>query len=115
MAATKYNLVIEQGATFIKQITLSDAATGVKRDLTGWTGRGMIRLAYEDDQPYAVFNVITDGTSGILSVNLTSVQTAGFSFESALYDVELVQDGTNPEYVERILQGNVFLSKEVTR
>jgi hypothetical protein len=115
MAAAKYNLTIEQGATFIKQITLSDATTGVARDLTGWTGRGMIRLTYDDAAPYAVFNVITDGITGVLSINLTSVQTAAFEFESALYDVELVQDGTTPEYVERILQGNVFLSKEVTK
>jgi hypothetical protein len=115
MAATKYNLTVEQGSTFIKQITLSDATTGVKRDLTGWTGRAMIRLTYEDPAPYAVFGVITDGVGGNLSLNLTSVQTAAFEFESAIYDVELVQTGTSPEHVERILQGNVFLSKEVTK
>lgn len=115
MAATKYNLTIEQGATLIKQITLKDAVTGVPRDLTGWTGRGMIRLTYDDTVPYAVFTVITDGVGGNLSLNLTSVQTAAFEFESALYDVELVQNGTSPEIVERILQGNVFLSKEVTK
>lgn len=115
MAATKYNLTVEQGTTFIKQITLKDATTGVPRDLTGWTGRAMIRLSYDDVTPYAVFTVITDGTSGNLSLNLTSVQTAGFDFEAALYDVELVQNGTSPEYVERILQGNVYLSKEVTK
>jgi hypothetical protein len=115
MAATKYNLVIEQGATFIKQITLSDATTGTPRDLTGWTGRGMIRLTYDDPAPYAVFVVTAGGISGKLTLNLTSTETTAFEFESALYDVEIVQDGTNPEYVERILQGNVFLSKEVTK
>lgn len=115
MAATKYNLTVEQGATFISQLTLRDAATGIARDLTGWSGRAMIRLTYGDPTPYAVFEVITDGVSGNLTLNLTSLQTKDFDFESALYDVELVQDGTSPEYVERILQGNVYLSKEVTK
>jgi len=113
--ATRYNLTVEQGATFIKQLTLRDAATGAPRDLTGWTGRAQMRLTYDDVTPLATFEVITDGVTGVLSINLTSIQTTGFDFETALYDVELVQDGTSPEHVERILQGNVYLSKEVTK
>lgn len=115
MAATKYNMTVEQGATFIKLFTLTDATTNTPRDLTGWTGRAMIRASYTDEQPIATFLVVTEGVTGKLTLNLTSVQTAGFDFDSALYDVELVQSGTSPEHVERILQGNIFLSKEVTK
>jgi hypothetical protein len=115
MAATKYNISVEQGATYIQQITLKDATTGVVRNLTGWTGRAMVRAAFDDTVPLATFAVATGGIAGTITLTLTSVQTAAFDFETALYDVEIVQDGTSPEFVERILQGNVFLSKEVTK
>ncbi len=115
MAATKYNLTIEQGATFVKSITIRDGATGLVRDLTNYTARGMIRINIDDVTPIAQFSFNTLDATGVFTFQLTSVQTTAFAFEKGVYDIELVQKNTSPENVERILQGSVFLSKEVTR
>lgn len=115
MAAAKYNITIEQGATFVKSVTVKDATTGVVRDLTGYVARGQIRARYEDQTPIATFNFTNLGTSGTFVFQLSAATTTALDFESAVYDIELEQVGSNPVNVERLMQGNVFLSKEVTK
>lgn len=116
MAAAKYNITIEQGATFKKSVTIKDFTTGVVRDLTGYTVRGMVRLTYEDVAPLCTFNcIISAPTTGVFTFELDSIATAQLDFETAVYDLELVQTYSYPENVERIMQGNVYLSKEATK
>lgn len=115
MAAAKYNLTIEQGASFVKSVTIKDATTGLARDLTGYTARGQIRATYADAVPLATFSFTTLNSSGTFVFQLTSAITAALDFETAVYDIEIEQIGSNPSNVERILQGNVYLSKEVTK
>jgi hypothetical protein len=116
MAAAKYNLTIEQGATFKKSVTINNATTGLVRDLTGYTVRGMVRLSYDDVTPIATFTcIISAPLTGVFTFELSSVITAALDFEVAVYDLELVQTGSSPENVERIMQGNVYLSKEATK
>lgn len=117
MAATKYNLTIEQGATFVFQITITDKSTGLARDLSNYTARGMIRDYIEAPDPLAVFTFAPLTNDGVIRMSLPSTITSALAFSntSGVYDVELVENGSNPENVERLLQGSTFLSKEVTR
>jgi hypothetical protein len=116
MAAAKYNLTIEQGATFKKSVTIKEATTGLPRDLTGYTVRGQIRATYEDVAPLTAFNcIITTPASGVFTFELPTDTTKILDFEVAVYDLELVQTASFPENVERIMQGNVYLSKEATK
>ncbi len=116
MAAAKYNLTIEQGATFKKSVTIKESTTGLPRDLTGYTVRGMVRATYEDPAPIVTFLcLITAPTTGVFTFELDSIATKQLDFETAVYDIELVQTYSNPENVERVMQGNVYLSKEVTK
>ena len=52
------------------------------------------------------------GIEGKVSIHITSSQTEAFSFEDAVYDIELV--ALNGD-VDRFLEGSVRLSPEVTR
>lgn len=116
MAAAKYNITIEQGATFKKSVTIKNATTGAVRDLTGYTVRGMVRATYEDVAPIVTFNcLITTPASGVFTFELDSIATRQLDFESAVYDLEIVENYSNPENVERVMQGNVYLSKEATK
>lgn len=111
----KYNFTVEQGATFVKQVRLIDATTGLARDLTNWTGRGQMRLNFSDVTPLATFTITLGGVLGTLNIELPSDVTTAFDFDKAVYDVELQENGTNPPNIERVLQGNVYLSPEVTK
>lgn len=116
MAAAKYNLTIEQGATFKKSVTIKDTTTNAVRDITNFDVRGMVRVSYEDTDPIVVFTCYsTAPTTGVFYVELDSGQTALLDFEAAVYDIELVEKYTSPENVERLMQGNVYLSKEATK
>jgi hypothetical protein len=112
MAAGLYNIIVEQGSTFNKQISVKDPA-GVPIDLTGAVIRGMIRGTYNDVSPLATFTInCPTPTTGIFYIILSAAVTAAFDFVKALYDIEIAYpDGT----VVRILQGNVILSREVTK
>ena len=113
MAAGKYNMLIQQGATYNQTITLKDAAGTTAINITGCTAQAMIREQYTDTTPAATFTcMIPTGTDGKILISLTPTQTSALSFEKGVYDIELTYpSGTK----DRILQGNVVVSKEVTK
>lgn len=115
MAAAKYNLTIEQGATFSKSVAIKDSVTNLPRNLTGYFARGQVRDDYSDATPLATFTFTELDSTGTFVFGLSSAVTTALAFDSAVYDIELVLTGSIPEVVERIMQGNTFLSKEVTK
>lgn len=118
MAASKFNLKIEQGATFSLPITWkAGSPTPVPVDLTGCTARMQIRQKLTDT---AILVALTTengrielgGSAGTIALLLTAVETAAFQWVTGVYDLEIAfPDDT----VRRLLQGNVAVSKEVTR
>jgi hypothetical protein len=112
MAAGLYNIIIQQGSTFDYQIGVKDPS-GIPIDLTGAVIRGMIRGTYNDVSPLATFTInCPTPTNGIFHIMLSAAVTALFNFTKALYDIEIAYpNGTT----DRILQGNVILSREVTK
>jgi hypothetical protein len=128
MAAGKYSFVIEQGATTNFEIQYKDSSNNPV-DLTGYSGKMMIRSNYADSNPttYAILssslttdgtglnfsgsNGVTPPTSGSIGIIISAVSSSNFTFNTALYDLEI----TSGSIVTRILEGQVSLSKEVTR
>ncbi len=128
MAAGKYSFVIEQGSTLNFEIQYKDS-TGTPIDLSGYSGKMQIRSDYADNSPttYATLSssLAADGTglnfsgsngstplsSGSIGIIISAASSSAFTFNEAKYDLEL----TNGAVVTRILEGNVKLSKEVTR
>ena len=131
MAAGKYNFTIEQGSTVSFEIQYKDS-NNIPVDLTSYSGRLMIRSDYADSNPttYAILsssrnadgtglnfsgsNGSTPTTSGSIGVYISSCTSSAFTFVTARYDLELYS-GSNCPYTVRLLEGQVNISKEVTR
>ncbi len=118
MGAARYDLYIEQGATFEKVITWKDSS-GNAISLTGYTVDMNIRETYDSTTVIAEYggtpliNIVLGGTAGTISITISDTVTADFTFESAVYDLKLTE--TSSGKVTRLLEGEVFLSKRVTQ
>lgn len=116
MAAAKYKLKLEQGATLRKPFTWK--ADGVAVDLTGWTGRMQIRPEIDADEILASLTTENGGIlieapeSGTFTLYMDDATTAALDFDQAVYDIELIAPNGD---VFRFLSGVVTLSLEVTR
>ena len=128
MAAGKYHLIIEQGATLNLEIQYKDSA-GTAVNLTGYSGKMQIRSDYADNSPTTYItlssSLATDGTglnfsgsngttpptSGSIGIYISAASSSVFTFDTARYDLEI----TSGSVVTRLLQGDVKLQKEVTR
>lgn len=111
------DITIYQGATFKRIIRLKDSAN-VAIDLTGGAARMQIRRVITDATPLielAAANgraTIADAANGEVSLLIAAEDTSALDFERGVYDLEIeYSDGT----VDRVLEGKVRLSKEVTR
>jgi hypothetical protein len=125
MPAGRYNLLIEQGATYTLELQYKDS-NGAIVDLTGYSGRLQIRPSIGSPTAYLCLssslnpdgtglnfsgsNGTTPPTSGSIGVYISATTSSMLTFDTGVYDLE-IQSGT---FVTRLLQGNVQLSKEVT-
>jgi hypothetical protein len=122
MAAGKYSFIIEQGSTVNFTIVYTDSI-GNLIDLQYYDAKMQIR-------PYPGSNdlIVTlssslnaDGTglnmsnavSGAIGIYIASCTSSQFTFNEAAYDLDIIS-GSDCPVVNRILEGKVKLSKEVT-
>ena len=128
MGAGRYSFIIEQGSTLNLEIQYKDS-TNTPVDLTGYSGKMMIRSNYADQNPttYAILSssLAADGTglnfsgsngdtpptSGSIGIYISAASSSNFTFNTARYDLEI----TSGSVVTRLLEGQVSLSQEVTR
>jgi hypothetical protein len=131
MAAGKYSFTIEQGTTVDFEIQYKDS-NGSPVDLTGYSGRMMIRSNYADDSPttyltlsssrnsdgtglnFSGSNGSTPPTSGSIGVYVAACTSSALTFTTAKYDLEIYSGSGACPYTVRLLEGNVSLSKQVT-
>lgn len=125
MAAGKYNIVIEQGATYQIELQYKDSNNN-PIDLAGYSGRMQIRPSIGSTTSYLYLSssLNADGTglnfsgsngttppvSGAIGIFISAATSSLLTFSTGVYDLE-IQSGS---IVTRLLQGNVQLSKEVT-
>lgn len=125
MPAGRYNLLIEQGATFEIELQYKDS-NGAVVDLSGYSGRLQIRPSIGSPTTYLCLssslnpdgtginfsgsNGTTPPTSGSIGIYISATTSSMLTFSTGVYDLE-IQSGLR---VTRLLQGNVQLSKEVT-
>ena len=124
MSAASYNMNIDQGSDFLLTLTIKDPA-GLEVDLTGFTFSGQIRKNISDSTVVASFDFtildqvtntgqVTVGLDAATSsaILLKSQKTVSRKAEKMAYDIEKTD---TLGQVERILQGQVLFSPEVTR
>jgi hypothetical protein len=107
--ATKANLVIDQGATFSTDLTLTDE-NGDALNLNGYTANSQLRKWYTSSNSI-VFSTSVNTDIGVVTLSLTSNQTANITAGRYVYDVE-ISDGTT---ISRVVEGIITVTPNVTR
>lgn len=116
MTPGKLDILILQGATFRRVIRLTSGTTPI--DLSGATARMHIRQTIADETPLIELNdgngraVITDAAGGEITLMIEDEDTTALDFVAGVYDLEIAYSGGT---VDRVLEGKVKLSREVTR
>ena len=108
------NLIIDQGANFSSDITVKDA-NGNAFDLTGYTTEAKMAKGYASTRTRTTITsaVASDATTGVVSLTLTSTQTAALDApERYVYDVEITQTATGT--VTRVIEGIITTRPNVT-
>ena len=129
MSAGRYSFTIEQGTTFQLELIYKDS-NQTPVDLTGYSGRMQLRPTVDSTTVYLTLSssLNADGTglnfsgssgtnppsSGSIGIYIASCTSSLLNFTSAYYDLE-IYSGSNCPYTVRLIEGQVQLSKEVTR
>jgi hypothetical protein len=118
--AARYDLTIEQGATFERTFRWEDSE-GAPVDISSYSVRMSIRSTRASTTPLATSTggtpaivIVKTGVTGVFTCSIIAFRTALLDFTNAVYDIELYTDDS-PSVVYRIFQGNVTLSREVTK
>jgi hypothetical protein len=116
MAAVYYDILIEQGATYLRTFVWKDSDE-VPVDLTNYTARMQIRrkrssTTVEHTATTENGGIVLGGTAGTIDIIIPATATAEFDFTKGVYDLELESTGN---VVTRLIEGSVEVSKEVTR
>ena len=131
MPAGRYSFTIEQGATFQLSLQYKDS-NGDPIDLTGYSGRMQIRPSAASNTVYLTLSssLNSDGTglnfsgsgndqpltSGSIGVYIAACTSSALTFDgTAYYDLEIYSGSVPCPYTIRLIEGQVQLSKEVTR
>ena len=108
------NLIIDQGASFSSDVTVRDANNELF-NLTGYTASAKMALGYSSTRTRTTITstIASDATTGIVSLSLTSTQTAALDApERYVYDVEITQTSTGT--VTRVIEGIISVRPNVT-
>jgi hypothetical protein len=126
MPAGRYSFTIEQGSTLSLELQYKDA-NNVPINLTNYGGKMQVRSTVDSNdviitlssslQPdgtglnFSGSSGTTNPASGSIGIYISAASSSLLNFSSAVYDLE-IHSGS---IVNRILEGQVKLSKEVTR
>lgn len=112
--ASEVNFVLDQGSTFSMNVVYKDAA-GNPVDLSNYSARSQARETM--DSTTTLWNLVSPtninlGANGEITLTVAATTTANYTpNKTYYYDLELVTGAT----VIRLLQGQIYVSPEVTR
>lgn len=116
MSAGIYDIYIEQGATYNQPLVWKDSS-GTAVNVTGYTARMQIRKTI--DATTTILTLTTEngritvgGANGLITLLVSAADTAALTTFCGVYDLEVISPAG---VVTRLLEGQVEVSKEVTR
>ena len=109
--ATYVELQIDQGAQFSTTITVADI-TGNASNLIGQTANAQIRRVWSSvtSTPFKI--TYTDAANGVITMSMTSANSALLSTGRNVYDVKLIDAAGE---VKSIFEGIVVVNPSVSR
>lgn len=111
MPASRYDITIEQGATFAVQLTLRLNSTQAL-DLTGYSIRSQMRKDFADSTPINFTISNRNDPQGSFVLGMSATDTGVLEPRKYFYDLEIESPGGT---VSRALEGTVTVKPEVTR
>ena len=110
MAAGTYNFIMEQGATFTRQLTVKENNSAM--NLSGYSVASLMRSTHDSSTVVGTFTcTISNASGGIISMSMTPAVTGAVEEGIYVYDLEITSgSGT----VTRLIQGEVTVTPEVT-
>ena len=111
MSAGTYNFIMEQGATFTRQLTVKENTSAL--NLTGYSVASLMRSTHDSSTVVGTFTcTISNAVGGIMQMSMTPAVTGAIEEGIYVYDVEIASGvGT----VTRLMEGTVTVNPEVTR
>jgi len=115
VTAERLDIVIEQGTTFILELTYLDA-NDAPIDLSGYTAQMQIRPQHGSPVVLAEFStsetsIIMTG-AGIISIQISDEETRAYKWKRGVYDLEITSGGG---IVTRLIEGSASVTPEVTK
>jgi hypothetical protein len=117
MAASTYDIDLEQGSTYSTVFTYTDS-NGAAVNLTGFTARMQVRAVYAASGPSislttsAGGGISLGGAAGTVTVTVPAATSANLVAKNYVYDLELVSAGG---VVTKLIRGKMKVLPEVTR
>ena len=113
------DLEVDQGTDMKWQVKML-STDGSPRDTTGYLIRGNVNRSYDADSSEMVSfttSLLPPSTGGVVEFMLTNTQTDAMQRRRYVYDleVEYVDPGSGATMVERILEGNLIVSRSVSK
>lgn len=112
--ASEVNFTLDQGSTFTMNVVYKDSE-GTPVDLTSYTARSQARENIDSET--TLWNLvspsnITLSNVGQITLTVSATTTAAYTpNKTYFYDLEILNGST----VIRLLQGQIYVSPEVTR
>jgi len=112
MSAATYNFNLDQGANFVLEMIMKE--DGVVKDLSGYSARAQMRKTKDATEVSGTFVcTIPSPTSGTIKMEMDNATTGAIAAGAYFYDLEIFTSGDN--FVLRLIQGQVTVTREITR
>jgi hypothetical protein len=105
------NLSVDQGSDFSAEVVVEDSSGDVA-DLSGYTGAGQIRKTYTSSTKVDFGVVVTNATSGLLTLTLSNTVTNAMKAGRYVYDVEITKTSNGEK--TRVVEGQLTINPGVT-
>lgn len=116
MVAGVYDIICEQGASFVRTLVWADE-NETPINLTGYTARMQVRPTVQSNTVLASLTtelggIVLTPATGEIKLELSAAQTNALPAGRAVYDLELI---SGLGFVTRLVEGSFTVKPQVTR